>query len=381
MPSSDQPAIVPADMVRVVVRAQHAGQLHAVGLDDVEQVLHRVGRVDHDGLARRAVADEVDEVDHLAGHQVALGEVAARESCLKYSRGPSGTHLTHRRHLPFRLATRIRAGQRLEPGHQLLHLRPGLAQPPVQLVDQGRGPLEPRHQHVDVDLTLFEELDDGIELPTGLGVAQLLHRHGCGCLAGASVAAASALTSTLPRSSRPLTSTPARRRPARSPLDSPCAHGSVGQPCHDLLPGGHVPCAPHERPGREAQAVAPFELAVDVVGREQPAPGSQLLGRAVSCGPRPGPTAPAAPAAPLGSLQRPRGPTPPSSPPAAQRSRCTRNCWRAAAVRRPRARASPPTRPTRRTAPGPPRRPPAPPRGPPTTAPCGRRSRARIRSA
>ena len=72
-------AHLPPEVVRVEVGPEHAGQPHAVGRQDVEEVLHGVGRVDDDRLAGLAVADQVDEVDHLAGHHVAVGEVAARE--------------------------------------------------------------------------------------------------------------------------------------------------------------------------------------------------------------------------------------------------------------------------------------------------------------
>src|SRR6516164_3961644 len=108
-------------------------------------------------------------------------------SCLKYTRssnpgGPGGksrasvivassrvTRTTAR----FRLRR-----QRFEPRHQLLDLGPRLTQPLVQLVDERRCPLQPRHQDVDVDLTLFEEVHDRIELAARLGVAQLVDGHG-----------------------------------------------------------------------------------------------------------------------------------------------------------------------------------------------------------
>jgi hypothetical protein len=73
----------PADMVRVVMGDQHAGQVHAVGLDSVDQVACGVGRVDDDGVAGFAVADEVGEVAHLRRDHVACREVAAREQLPK----------------------------------------------------------------------------------------------------------------------------------------------------------------------------------------------------------------------------------------------------------------------------------------------------------
>jgi hypothetical protein len=66
------------------------------------------------------------------------------------------------------------SGQRIESGYQLLDLGPRLTQPSVQLVDQRGGSLQSRHQYVHIDLSLLKESDDGVELPTGVGVAQFL---------------------------------------------------------------------------------------------------------------------------------------------------------------------------------------------------------------
>ena len=68
-----------AHVVGVVVGGEGAGEVHAVGGEHVEDALGVVGGVDHDRLARLAVADQVDEVDHLAGHRVVGGDVAAGE--------------------------------------------------------------------------------------------------------------------------------------------------------------------------------------------------------------------------------------------------------------------------------------------------------------
>ena len=65
-----------ADVVRVVVGDEHARQAHAVGLDDVEQLVDPVGRVDDHGVAGLAITDEVDEVDHLRCERVVGCEVA-----------------------------------------------------------------------------------------------------------------------------------------------------------------------------------------------------------------------------------------------------------------------------------------------------------------
>ena len=72
MPCRHQAA---TDVVGVVVGGQRADQTHAVGLEHVEQGLRVVGRVDDHRLAGLAVADQVDEVDHLLGDEVVLGEV------------------------------------------------------------------------------------------------------------------------------------------------------------------------------------------------------------------------------------------------------------------------------------------------------------------
>ena len=101
-PLERPPAHLPAEVIRVEVGPQDAGQPHAVGRQDVEQVLHRVGGVDRHRLAGLAVADEVDEVDHLAGHHVALGEVATGQQLAEIQAVVAADTVTHRRSLPRR---------------------------------------------------------------------------------------------------------------------------------------------------------------------------------------------------------------------------------------------------------------------------------------
>src|SRR5580700_3374131 len=105
-------------------------------------------------------------------------------SCLKYSRSftPGGTSaIVVVSSSPTRTPTRAGLrSQRLEPWHQLLDLGARLTQPLVEFVDERRGPLQARHQDVDVHLTLLEEVDDRIELAARVGVAQLVHGHGGG---------------------------------------------------------------------------------------------------------------------------------------------------------------------------------------------------------
>ncbi len=70
---------LPADVVGVVVGGEGASQGHAVLVEDPEQVLDAVGGVNDDGLTGLPVADQVHEVDHLAGHRIGGREVAPGE--------------------------------------------------------------------------------------------------------------------------------------------------------------------------------------------------------------------------------------------------------------------------------------------------------------
>jgi hypothetical protein len=63
----------------VVVRDERAGDAHAVGPRDLDELTHAVRRVDGDRLSRVSVADEIDEVDHLPGDEVVAGEVPPRQ--------------------------------------------------------------------------------------------------------------------------------------------------------------------------------------------------------------------------------------------------------------------------------------------------------------
>ena len=73
------PHEVTADMVGVPVGDEHARQAHVVAGEEVDEVAHAVGRIDDNGVAGLPVADQVDEVHHLPGDEVAVGEVAAGE--------------------------------------------------------------------------------------------------------------------------------------------------------------------------------------------------------------------------------------------------------------------------------------------------------------
>ena len=76
----DGPAAeIAADVILVVVRDEHVGEVQAVGLDELEQLAHAVRRVDGDRVAGLAVADDVDEVHHLLRDLIRRREVAAGE--------------------------------------------------------------------------------------------------------------------------------------------------------------------------------------------------------------------------------------------------------------------------------------------------------------
>ena len=63
-------------MVGVIMRGQRANNLHTVGVSDLNQVTHVVGRINNDGLAGLRVANEITEVAHLAGDLIVLGKVS-----------------------------------------------------------------------------------------------------------------------------------------------------------------------------------------------------------------------------------------------------------------------------------------------------------------
>jgi len=70
---------VAADVIGVVVGGEDAGESHAVGLEHLDDLARGIGRVDRDGFTAHPVADQVDEVHHLAGERITLGEVATGE--------------------------------------------------------------------------------------------------------------------------------------------------------------------------------------------------------------------------------------------------------------------------------------------------------------
>ena len=70
-------------MVGMVMGNQHPRQVHAVGLDRVEQIACCVGRVDHQAGPGLPVADQVREIAHLRRKPVTLGEVPPGEQLAK----------------------------------------------------------------------------------------------------------------------------------------------------------------------------------------------------------------------------------------------------------------------------------------------------------
>ena len=93
--AGDRPtAEVTTDVVGVVVRDEHTREMHAVGGEDVDELGRAVRGIDRDRVAGLAVADEVDEVDHLARDLVVGGEVAAGQAAGGSRSGrPSGDTL------------------------------------------------------------------------------------------------------------------------------------------------------------------------------------------------------------------------------------------------------------------------------------------------
>lgn len=65
------------DVVGVVVRGEDAGQGHAIRIDDAQELVNRISRIDDDALPCRAIAEQIDVVDHLCGETVAHRKVTA----------------------------------------------------------------------------------------------------------------------------------------------------------------------------------------------------------------------------------------------------------------------------------------------------------------
>ena len=185
MPSMRPAAHRAPEMVRVEVggRARPVSRMPSAARIS-SRSCDGIGRVDHERLARRAVADEVDEVDHLARHHVPVCEVAARQELAEVEAvvgpGQRARHPSSSSPCRSRLGRRAAAvaAHRLEARHQLLDLGAGPAQPPVELVNEHAWLARAASPDVDVDLALLEEVDDRIELAAGVGVAQLADRHG-----------------------------------------------------------------------------------------------------------------------------------------------------------------------------------------------------------
>ena len=65
-----------ANMIGVIVGCEHTGKFHVISGEHIDNALHVVGRIDGDGFAGLAIADEVDEVHHLPGERIGRRDVA-----------------------------------------------------------------------------------------------------------------------------------------------------------------------------------------------------------------------------------------------------------------------------------------------------------------
>ena len=95
-----------ADVVRVVVRREHAGESHPVGVEDRDELVDPVRGIDRHCFAGLTVTEQVHEVDHLPGDGIAAREVAPGEQLAEVE--------ASRRWLPF-LHTLLRVRRRLRP--------------------------------------------------------------------------------------------------------------------------------------------------------------------------------------------------------------------------------------------------------------------------
>ena len=67
------------NVIGVIVGGQHTGEFHVISGEHIDNALHVVGRIDGDGFAGLAIADEVNEVHHLAGERISRCDVATGE--------------------------------------------------------------------------------------------------------------------------------------------------------------------------------------------------------------------------------------------------------------------------------------------------------------
>ena len=67
------------DVIGVVMGGKDAGELHSVGLDDSQEFIDGIGRINDHALFADFVAEKIDVIDHLSGESVADREVAPRQ--------------------------------------------------------------------------------------------------------------------------------------------------------------------------------------------------------------------------------------------------------------------------------------------------------------
>ena len=71
------------DVIGVVVSCKHTNHSHRVALDDVEERIHVVGRINEHAFTRLAVTDCIHEIHHLASQVVVCRKVATRQQLTK----------------------------------------------------------------------------------------------------------------------------------------------------------------------------------------------------------------------------------------------------------------------------------------------------------
>lgn len=101
------------DVVGVIVGREHSGDRHSIGSGDVQKISHTVSRIDDDTFPGRAVADQIDEVDHLAGQRVGRCEIVSGQELAKVE---VVGHRLYANPVSFERLTRLDVGQRIPFG-------------------------------------------------------------------------------------------------------------------------------------------------------------------------------------------------------------------------------------------------------------------------
>lgn len=101
------------DVVGVIVGGEHSSDRHPIGCGDVQKFSDTVGRIDDDAFPGRAIADQIDEVDHLTGHRVGRGEIVSGQELAKVE---DVGHRLYANPVSFERLTRLDVGQRIPFG-------------------------------------------------------------------------------------------------------------------------------------------------------------------------------------------------------------------------------------------------------------------------